>query len=74
MVIMRHQFFSIISQNPDYVKTYCNDLTNQFLFASCRWMINQSFEKLLKLIVSKNIIIEYHLSRPFERYIIGYDS
>ena len=28
--ILRRQFFRIMSQNPDYMKTQCNDLDNPF--------------------------------------------
>ena len=38
--IMLHQFFKIISQNPDYVKSHCNDRIIPFRFAICSW-INQ---------------------------------
>ena len=30
---MHRQFFRIISQNPDYVQTHCNDRNNLFHFA-----------------------------------------
>ena len=30
--IMHRQFFKIPSQNPDYVKTHCNDRNNVFSF------------------------------------------
>ena len=36
--IMHRQFLKIISQNPDYVKTYFNDFNNPFHFA-CRKFI-----------------------------------
>ena len=39
--IMHRQFFKILSQNPDYVKTYCNDRNNPLHFAIRKWMINQ---------------------------------
>ena len=35
------QFFQKKSQNPEYVKTYCNDMENPFNFAIRRWMIDQ---------------------------------
>ena len=38
--IMHRHFFQILSQNPDYVKTHCNDLNNPLHFACRRWMIN----------------------------------
>ena len=37
---MHRQFLRIISQNPQNVKIYCNDLKNPFLFVCRRWMIN----------------------------------
>ena len=38
---MHRQFFKILSQNPAYVKTHCNDGSNHFHFALRKWMINQ---------------------------------
>ena len=32
---MHRQFFKILSQQPEYVKTHCNNLNNTFRFA-CR--------------------------------------
>ena len=31
------QFLKKICQNPDYVKTYCNDKTNPFQYAIREW-------------------------------------
>ena len=31
--ILHRQFFKILSQNPDYVPTHCNDRNNPFHFA-----------------------------------------
>ena len=44
LIPIRHrQFFKIISQNPEYVKTHCNDLFNPFHFACRKWYLdNQS--------------------------------
>ena len=39
--IMNRHFFRIISQKPDYLKTFCNDLNTPFHSACCSWMINQ---------------------------------
>ena len=36
----RH-FFEIISQNPEYVKTHCNDKENPLNSAIRNWMIKQ---------------------------------
>ena len=33
--VLHRQFFKILSQNPDYVQTHCNDLSNLFIVA-CR--------------------------------------
>ena len=33
------QFFRIISQNREYVKTHCNDLNNGFHFPSRKWYL-----------------------------------
>ena len=38
---MHRKFLRIISQNPENVKTHCNDLKNPFRFASRRWMNKQ---------------------------------
>ena len=38
---MHRQFFRIMSQNPDYVQTNCNDINNPFHFAIRKWMIKQ---------------------------------
>ena len=41
--IMHRDFFRIISQKPEYVKTFRNDLYNPFQFACRRWIsYNQS--------------------------------
>ena len=41
--IMHRQFFKIISQNPEYVKTHCNNRNNPFHFAIRKWYLdNQS--------------------------------
>ena len=38
--IMHRQFFKILAQNRDYVKTYCNDRNNPFHFACQTWIKN----------------------------------
>ena len=38
---MHRQFFRKNSQNPEKVKTHCNDRNNPFQFANRKWMINQ---------------------------------
>ena len=38
--IMHRQIFRIISQNPEHVKTHCNDLNNPFHFACRRWTLD----------------------------------
>ena len=38
--IMHRQFFKILSQNRDYVQTYCNDRNNPFHFACRTWIKN----------------------------------
>ena len=35
--IMRRQFFKIISQHPEYVECFCNDLNNTFHYACRKW-------------------------------------
>ena len=32
--IVHKQFFKIISQNAEYVKSHCNDITNPLFFSS----------------------------------------
>ena len=39
--MMHQQFFKLISQNPEYVKTPCIDKNNAFLPAIRKRMINQ---------------------------------
>ena len=39
--IMHQQFFKVISQKPDFVKTHCNDLIFPPDFAICKWMVKQ---------------------------------
>ena len=40
---MHRQFFRIISQNREKIKTHCNDLNNLFQFACRKWYLdNQS--------------------------------
>ena len=41
MPILHRQFFKILSQNPDYVKTHCDDTNNPFHFAIRKWKISQ---------------------------------
>ena len=36
---MHRDFFRTISKNRDYVKTFCNDLSNPFRFACRRWIL-----------------------------------
>ena len=38
--IMHRQFFKILSQNRDYVRTHCNDRNNPFHFACQTWIKN----------------------------------
>ena len=39
----QRQFFKTLSQNPNYVKTHCNDLYNPFRLACRKWHLgNQS--------------------------------
>ena len=41
--IIYRQFFSIISQNSEYVKVYCNDMSNPFDLSCRKWYLdNQS--------------------------------
>ena len=36
--IMHRQFFKILSQNKQYVESFCNDPFSLFLFASQKWI------------------------------------
>ena len=36
---MHNQFFKMLSQNPDYVKTHCSDGRNLFHFACLKWWL-----------------------------------
>ena len=36
---MHRRFFKIISQNPEYVQTHCDDRNNPFHFACRKWCL-----------------------------------
>ena len=36
---MHRHFFNTISQDPEYVKTHCNDRKNPFQLACRRWYL-----------------------------------
>ena len=38
--IMHRHVFKILSQNPEYVQTHCNDGRNPFHFACRKWSLN----------------------------------
>ena len=38
--VMHRQFFKLISQNPLYVQTHCNDSRNLFHFACRKYLYN----------------------------------
>ena len=40
--IMHRQLFRRISQNRDYIQTYCNDRRNPFHFACRKWYSNNN--------------------------------
>ena len=40
--IMYRQFFRLISLNPDYVETFCNDFNKPFHFACQKWKLENS--------------------------------
>ena len=40
--IMYRQFFRIISQNPEHVETFCNDLNIHFNFVCQKWILENS--------------------------------
>ena len=42
--IMHRQFFKILSQNPEYVKTHCNDGNNPFHFPCRKWYCYKNSE------------------------------
>ena len=37
--ILHRQFFKTLSQNPEFVQTYCNDRRNPFQFACRKWYL-----------------------------------
>ena len=39
---MHRQFFKTMSQNPDFVQNYCNDLNNPFHFACHKLYLNKN--------------------------------
>ena len=41
---MHRHFFKILSQNPEYVQTHCNDRRNPFHFAGRKWLIEQEID------------------------------
>ena len=44
--IIHKEFFGIISRNPEYVKTNCNDFYNSFHFACQKWIrFNQTNQR-----------------------------
>ena len=43
--IMHRHFFRKLSQNPDYIKTHCNDRNNPFHFACRRWYLYNNSER-----------------------------
>ena len=41
--IMHRQFFRVLSQNPEYIRNFCNDRNNSFHFSIRKWYLdNQS--------------------------------
>ena len=42
--VMHRQFFNLLSQNLEYVKTHSNDMENLFRFAIRKWMIKQELD------------------------------
>ena len=44
-LIMHRDFFGILPQNAEYVKTVCNGLQDASHLACPKWIINQKFEK-----------------------------
>ena len=40
------QFFKVLSQNRDYVRTHCNDINNTFYFACWKWYFDNQIIKL----------------------------
>ena len=41
---MHRHFFKILSQNPGYVQTRCNDRNNPFDFAFRNWMTKREID------------------------------
>ena len=62
---MHRQFFIKISQNHDYIQTYCNDRRNTFHFA-CRHGIYILIHKLCYSIVTRVRIRIFSYGNSFE--------
>ena len=60
-----------ISQNRDYIHTFCNDRSNPFHFACRQWYSYNnpqccySICTLIQILFSENIFIDKHSSRAF---------
>ena len=53
---MHRQFFRIISRNPDYVTTHCNDLNNPLKIAIRKWMNEQQIDVVtVSVIIFENL-------------------
>ena len=39
IIMHRHFFFRKLSQNPEYIQTFCNDRRNLFHFTCRRWYL-----------------------------------
>ena len=60
---MHQQCLTILSQDPEYVKRYCNDGNNPFLFGNRKWMIEQKIDKVKNSVTFfENNTTERHLS------------
>ena len=54
---MHRNFFRVICQNPEYVKTHCNDMESSLNFASRNWMIKQ--KNCYGIIFPKTLSLNY---------------
>ena len=66
---MHRQIFRMVSQNPDYVKTFDYELKKPDHFACRRRMINQQFEKKVKTDYFPNDDIVLVSVNFFEKFI-----
>ena len=56
---MHRQLLEILFQNPEYVKTHCNDRNNLFHSGNRKWMIEQKTDRVeVSVTFFENITLE----------------